>query len=80
MDVVAEFWGRFTKPALALYSGEEEHAPPSLDKEALVESWKKAGPKVHPSSGVIPGASHAITEPEAQARFNERVAEFLKDI
>ncbi|ROT42801.1 dolichol-phosphate mannosyltransferase [Sodiomyces alkalinus F11] len=79
-DVVAEFWGRFNKPALVLYSGEEEHAPASLDKETLVESWKKAGPKVHPSSGIVPGASHAIAEPDAQSRFNEAVAEFLKDV
>ncbi|KAL2752611.1 hypothetical protein ACRALDRAFT_2112623 [Sodiomyces alcalophilus JCM 7366] len=79
-EVVAKFWGRFNKPALVLYSGEEEHAPAFIDKEALVESWKKAGPKVHPSSGVIPGADHAITKPESQARFNEMVAAFLKDI
>lgn len=79
-QTVSKFWNRFEKPALALYSAEDEHVPSFVDREALVDSWKRLGAKVHPLSGLIPGASHTVKQPEAQAWLNERVAEFLKDI
>ncbi|KAH7354110.1 dolichol-phosphate mannosyltransferase [Plectosphaerella cucumerina] len=79
-ETVSKFWNRFEKPALALYSAEDEHVPASVDRQALVDSWKRLGAHVHPLSDLIPGASHTVKEPAAQQWLNDRVARFLADV
>lgn len=79
-ETVSRFWNRFEKPALALYSAEDEHVPASVDRQALVDSWKRLGANVHPLSGLIPGANHTVKQPAAQQWMNDRVARFLADV
>jgi pimeloyl-ACP methyl ester carboxylesterase len=79
-EFVAKVWGRFKKPALVLPSGEDEFVPASIDVVALLESWKKVGPQIHRLSGLIPGASHNVAQPDAQNWLSDTVARFLGDI
>ncbi|KAK6210131.1 hypothetical protein QIS74_11715 [Colletotrichum tabaci] len=74
---VSEVWNRFQQPVMALQSAEDEFVPDKIDKQALVDSWKKISPKVHELSGLIPGASHTVKKPESQQWLAERVVQFL---
>ncbi|KAK2761899.1 esterase lipase [Colletotrichum kahawae] len=77
---VSSVWQRFEQPVMALHSAEDEFVPAKIDKQALVDSWKKTSPRVHHLSGVIPGASHAVKQPEAQEWLAGRVMEFIQQI
>lgn len=63
-----------------LYSAEDEHVPSHVDRDELVDSWKRVGRNVHGLSGLIPGAGHTVKQPEAQRWLNDRVVRFLKDV
>ncbi|KAE8353330.1 hypothetical protein BDV28DRAFT_133401 [Aspergillus coremiiformis] len=68
----------------ALYSGNDEYALPSVDKEALLERWKEAAnaggmEKWSEYSGVIPGASHNVNG-EGQDWLVERVSQYLDSL
>ncbi|KAJ9190759.1 hypothetical protein DTO164E3_9181 [Paecilomyces variotii] len=73
---------------LVLYSGNDEHTPPSVDKEKLLQRWKNAAnaeKEIWDSehSGVVPGASHALSgddEDEPRRDLSARVAGYLKAI
>ncbi|TQN73528.1 UPF0613 protein [Colletotrichum shisoi] len=77
---VSEVWNRFQQPVMALQSAEDEFVPDKIDKQALVDSWKKISPKVHELSGLIPGASHTVKRPESQQWLAERVVQFLNQL
>ncbi|KZL67042.1 esterase lipase [Colletotrichum incanum] len=77
---VSEVWNRFQQPIMALQSAEDEFVPAKIDKQALVDSWKKTSPKVHELSGLIPGASHTVKNPESQQWLATRVVQFLQQV
>ncbi|KAF5021709.1 hypothetical protein F66182_6266 [Fusarium sp. NRRL 66182] len=76
-DVIAKNWSRFEKPVLVLHSGEDEFVPARIDQAASNERYKKLNPLVSSLSGLIPGASHTVDQPEAQEWLSKRVIEFL---
>ncbi|KAL0930804.1 esterase lipase [Colletotrichum truncatum] len=77
---VSSVWNRFEQPVMALHSAEDEFVPASIDKQALIESWKKTSPKVHPLSGLIPGASHTVNNPDSQVWLADRVIQFIQQV
>lgn len=68
---------------LVLYSGNDEYAPPSVDKAQLLQKWKKAtesgGASWDENSGVVPGASHNVSG-EGQEDLVGRVLRYLQSI
>ncbi|KAH7143915.1 hypothetical protein EDB81DRAFT_796790 [Dactylonectria macrodidyma] len=76
-ETISKFWARFQKPVLALHSAEDEYVPDRVDQAALNKRYQNASAMVSPLSGVIPGASHTVAEPEAQKWFAKRVGDFL---
>ncbi|KAF7543588.1 hypothetical protein G7Z17_g10611 [Cylindrodendrum hubeiense] len=76
-ETISKLWGRFQKPVLALHSENDEYVPERVDQAVLNKRYQKASPLVSPLSGVIPGATHTVAEPEAQEWFVKRVGEFL---
>ncbi|KAI5459859.1 hypothetical protein BGZ63DRAFT_415318 [Mariannaea sp. PMI_226] len=79
-ETVKKFWGRFNKPVLVMHSGNDEYVPQRVDQDASNRRYQAASPFVSPLSGLIPGANHAVEQPEAQQWFAVRVAEFLKTV
>ncbi|GJC86779.1 UPF0613 protein PB24D3.06c [Colletotrichum liriopes] len=77
---VSEVWNRFQQPVMALQSAEDEFVPAKIDKQALVDLWKKTSSKVHELSGLIPGASHTVKNPESQQWLATRVVQFLQQV
>ena len=79
-EVAAKFWQRFDKPLLILHSDRDEFMPPSVDKAALIESWRSlCRPGVaSPLSGVIPRANHRAKHPDAEKWLVETVIKFLR--
>ncbi|TDZ49932.1 UPF0613 protein [Colletotrichum trifolii] len=77
---VASVWGRFKQPVMALHSAEDEFVPATIDKQGLVDAWKKASSQVHALSGLIPGASHTVKNPESQAWLADRVVQFVQQL
>jgi hypothetical protein len=73
---------------LVLYSGRDQSVPEWVDKEALLRRWQKAidagGRQLWDHrSMVIPGASHALSDPDqAEPRriLVERVTAYLNDV
>lgn len=66
-EQLANTFGKLTKPTLILYSGADEYALPTLDKEALVKNWNAHIPeKFQRESSVIPGAKHNVGEGSAE--------------
>ncbi|KAL1848215.1 hypothetical protein Plec18167_006212 [Paecilomyces lecythidis] len=73
---------------LVLYSGNDQYAPPTVDKEKLLQRWKNAanggGKEIWDEhSGVVPGASHALSgddEDEPRRDLSARVTGYLKSI
>ena len=65
---------------LVLHGDEEEYVPDHIDKDQLIGTWKKACPHISPLSGVILGANHCVTNPEAQRVMGDRVIKFVETI
>ena len=72
---------------MVLYSGADEYAPKWVDKDRLLQRWKKATNNVEekwyePGSGIIPGASHNVrgTGGEPQHDLIDRVIGYLSSI
>ncbi len=67
---------------LILLSAEDEYTPKTVDKQILIERWKKAlnvgRTDLAPDSGVIVGASHNVNEQEAQFDLIKRVLGYLR--
>lgn len=76
----ASIWTRFTKPVLVLHSAEDQYVPAHVDKAALIAGWRELNPAISGLSGVIPHASHDVTQPQAQVWLADTVAEFLKTV
>ncbi|KAJ5888786.1 Esterase [Penicillium taxi] len=80
--------GLLKQKLLVLYSGRDQSVPPWVNKEGLLRRWQRAidagGHQFwDPRSMVIPGASHALSDPDqAEPRriLVDRVTGFLKDI
>ncbi|OLN81682.1 UPF0613 protein PB24D3.06c 2 [Colletotrichum chlorophyti] len=77
---ISQVWGRFQQPVMALHSAEDEFVPSAIDKQSLIDLWRKASPKVHPLSGLIPGASHTVKNEESQEWLADRVIQFIQQI
>lgn len=79
-EVAAKFWQRFDKPLLILHSDRDEFMPSSVDKGALIETWRSlCRPGVaSPLSGVIPRANHRAKHPDAEKWLVETVVKFLQ--
>ncbi|KAI3533399.1 hypothetical protein CMEL01_16081 [Colletotrichum melonis] len=77
---VSEVWNRFQQPVMVLHSAEDEFVPAKIDKQALIDLWKKTNSNVHELSGLIPGASHTVKNPESQQWLAERVAQFIQQV
>ena len=74
-------------PVLILYSGEDEHVPDFVDKEALVERWmgvmkENAVVVDEENGGVLPGAHHSFKQDseEILGDMIGRVRRFLERI
>lgn len=79
---LAATFGRLDKPVLLMPAGEDEMVPPSVDRKALLARWMsfcRAG-LASELSGLIPGADHVVSQPEAQQWVAERVGAFLESI
>ncbi|KAI8715426.1 hypothetical protein NCS52_01050200 [Fusarium sp. LHS14.1] len=74
---VAANWAKFEKPVLVLHSGNDEYVPERVDQAARNKKYQELNPVVSPLSGLIPGASHTVDQPEAQEWLTKRVIEFL---
>jgi len=79
---LASFWGRFQEPVLVTFSGADEFIPETTDMGRTLERWRSLAPPgiISGLSGVIPGASHAIEEPEARLWMADRVVRFLESL
>ncbi|CCT71243.1 uncharacterized protein FFUJ_08703 [Fusarium fujikuroi IMI 58289] len=71
-------WSRFNKPVLVLHSGEDEFVPGRIDQAASNNRYKTLNPVVSRLSGLIPGASHTVDQPQAQEWLSKTVIEWLK--
>ncbi|KKA26863.1 hypothetical protein TD95_002445 [Thielaviopsis punctulata] len=67
----AEIWNSLTKPTLVLPSAEDEFVPKYVNKLALLKEWMDLSPLISPLSDVIPGADHAVENPEAQKWYSK---------
>ncbi|KAI1393762.1 DUF1749-domain-containing protein [Hypoxylon trugodes] len=76
------FWQRIDKPLLILHSENDEFVTPDVDKEALITHWKSlCQPGIASDlSGVIPGATHRVEEPESEKWLADTVVKFLQSI
>lgn len=63
-----------------LHSGNDEYVPDEVDQAVANKRYQAASSFVSPLSGLIPGASHTVDQPEAQEWFAKRVGEFLKTL
>ncbi|KAK9457351.1 hypothetical protein V1511DRAFT_164001 [Dipodascopsis uninucleata] len=76
-------FGHLKVPTLILYSGSEEFAPVTIDKQALLERWKSFVPSENWSaySGIIPGASHNLTsKTDGDKPMNEAISKVIQFI
>lgn len=68
---------------MVLYSGSDEFCPPWVDKEKLMERWRKAteagGAKWDAGSSIITGASHNVRD-AGQAELISRVVRYLQSL
>lgn len=67
---------------LILPAGEDEMVPPTVDREGLLGRWMTACDEevVSGLSGLVPGADHVVSKPEAQKYIAQRVGEFLRGV
>ncbi|ERS99090.1 uncharacterized protein SPSK_04438 [Sporothrix schenckii 1099-18] len=79
---LADAWSQFTKPVLVLPSEKDECVPKTIDVPKNVARWKSFCPPgvFSEFSGSIPGASHAVEQPDAQLWVADRVTKFLKSL
>jgi pimeloyl-ACP methyl ester carboxylesterase len=74
-------WSRFKKPVLVLHSAEDEFVPARIDQAASNKKYKELNSSaVSDLSGLIPGASHTVEQPESQEWLSKTVIEFLKKV
>jgi pimeloyl-ACP methyl ester carboxylesterase len=76
--------GMVESKILFLYSGEDEYAPPWVDKAKLLQRWQRAieagGAKWdEENSGIVTGASHNVKD-EGQQDLIDRVLRYLRSI
>ncbi|KAL4772182.1 hypothetical protein BDW60DRAFT_44764 [Aspergillus nidulans var. acristatus] len=88
---LCETFGRIAERGLlrttlvALYSGSDEYCPNWVDKEALLERWKRATDAGREkkwddeTSGIIPEATHNVRD-EGQAWMIERILNYLNRV
>ncbi|KAI1276519.1 hypothetical protein F5Y07DRAFT_366125 [Xylaria sp. FL0933] len=81
-DVAGSYWKRIDKPLLILHSGNDEFVPKSVNKEELVSHWRElCKPGIASElSGIIPGATHRVEEPEAEEWLCGTVSKFLQSM
>lgn len=81
-EVAASYWARVDRPLLILHSGDDEYVPESVNKEALVNNWRKlCKPGIASElSGTILGANHRVEEPGAEEWLCNTVTKFLHSI
>ncbi|WPK22847.1 hypothetical protein PUMCH_000066 [Australozyma saopauloensis] len=72
-------FGRIKSPILVLYSGKDQFVPASVDKAALLQTWK-ACTKAEiwsPHSGIVKGANHNIGRGSDQGAVTEAVSKVV---
>ncbi|KAI1306352.1 hypothetical protein F5Y03DRAFT_354486 [Xylaria venustula] len=81
-EVAAPYWNRINKPLLILHSGSDEFVPDFVNKQALISHWRElCQPNIASElSGIIPGATHKVEEPEAAEWLSGTVSKFLQSI
>ncbi|EFX03823.1 duf1749 domain containing protein [Grosmannia clavigera kw1407] len=79
---LAASWGAFNKPVLVLPSGKDEYVPQTIDVPANIARWKTfcATGIYSDLSGLIPGASHSVEQPDSQLWMADRVIRFLASL
>lgn len=66
---------------LVLHSAEDEFVPTRIDQAASNKKYKSLNSAaVSDLSGLIPGASHTVEQPESQEWLSKTVIEFLKTV
>jgi len=66
---------------LVLHSAEDEFVPARIDQAASNKKYKSLNSTaVSDLSGLIPGASHTVEQPESQEWLSKTVIEFLKTV
>ncbi|KXX74294.1 hypothetical protein MMYC01_208559 [Madurella mycetomatis] len=75
-------FGRIDKPVLITPAENDALVPPTVDKAELLGRWvSSCRPGIASNlSGIIPGADHSVSQPEAQKLLAERVRSFLQTI
>lgn len=78
-------FGVVTKPLLVLYGEKDEFVPEHVDREALVERWRKnTDPALWSKlSKILKGASHNVgptSDPGAEDDLIDTVVKFLKEV
>ncbi|GJC81698.1 UPF0613 protein PB24D3.06c [Colletotrichum liriopes] len=73
-------FGRVDKPILFLPGEQDELVLQSVDKKELLERWCQACPlgTVSGLSSIVPGADHAVSQPEAREWVGTTVRNFLE--
>ncbi|KZL67865.1 esterase lipase [Colletotrichum incanum] len=73
-------FGRIDRPILFLPGEKDELVLPSVDKRELLERWCQACPvdTISGLSGNIPGADHAVSQPEAREWVGTTVRSFVE--
>lgn len=79
-ETIKLFWGRYNVPALVLHSEKDQYVPEGVNQTALNKKYQAANRHISPLSCVVPGANHAVEEPEAQKFLSKRVVEFLREL
>lgn len=80
-ETLRSTFGEIKTPFLIAYSGSEEFVPESVDKNALVSRWQSFSDEEFwsKSSGLIPGASHNVSQKPSQEHLFKMVTEFVKE-
>ncbi|KAG6033950.1 hypothetical protein E4U41_006759 [Claviceps citrina] len=79
-ETVRKYWSRFNKPVLVLHSANDEYVPDFVDHARENQRFQKANSMVSPLSGLIPEASHQVSEESAREWLSHRVVEFLRTL
>ncbi|KAF4442019.1 UPF0613 protein PB24D3.06c [Fusarium austroafricanum] len=75
--ILEKNWSRFEKSVLVLHSAEDEYVPERINQAMSNDKYKGLNPAVSRLSGLIPGASHTVDQPEAQEWLSKTVIEWL---
>jgi hypothetical protein len=81
-EAMRNTFGRVDKPILIVPCAQDELVPPVINREQLLARWIESCPLGMASefSGLIPGADHAVSQPQAQSWLSNVVVKFLETL